>query len=179
MGSTRRTTSPGLRGGGGQGQRHLIPLPCLEGQRTVYTAKWPKMAMEKTTSTTRVQCHQDSLMNPMHCHPPLKDNIPMFGVASCSSSDGSCSQMSFGKEIKLEENIGDYLLQGQIISSDAAEENQNVILDLGNNYNYCGNDHASTWADQSLDDKRGELKIQLEACSVSSNPGGSNLLSSG
>ncbi|XP_059311364.1 transcription factor RAX2-like [Lycium ferocissimum] len=72
------------------------------------------------------QSHQDSLMNPMHCHPPLNDNVFMFGEASCSSSDGT------SKEIKIEENnMGDYL-QGQISSTAPFEEIQDFILDYGN-----------------------------------------------
>ncbi|KAK4356423.1 hypothetical protein RND71_025394 [Anisodus tanguticus] len=80
--------------------------------------------------------------NNFQSYPQIKDNLLMFGEASCSSSDGSCSQMSFGKEIKIEENMGDYLLQGQIISSDAAafEEinNHNFNLD------YFGNMHLTS-----------------------------------
>ncbi|KAJ8543898.1 hypothetical protein K7X08_025516 [Anisodus acutangulus] len=62
-------------------------------------------------------------------------------ICSLYANIGS-SQMSFGKEIKIEENMGDYLLQGQIISSDAAafEEinNHNFNLD------YIGNMHLTS-----------------------------------
>ncbi|OIT37528.1 PREDICTED: transcription factor RAX2-like [Nicotiana attenuata] len=75
-------------------------------------------------------CQDQSLMNPMQ--------------ATCSSSDGSCNQMSYGKDIKQEE-MGNFL-QGQIPTT--FEETQKVTLDYGNNSGR-GNDHQlGTWADQ-------------------------------
>ncbi|KAK4375948.1 hypothetical protein RND71_006625 [Anisodus tanguticus] len=67
-----------------------------------------------TNQYSYFQC-QESLMNPMQ--------------ASCSSSDGSCNQISYGKEIKQEE-------MGQI----SFEETQKFTLD-----NYGNN--GGTWAD--------------------------------
>ncbi|OVA06956.1 SANT/Myb domain [Macleaya cordata] len=55
-----------------------------------------------TTNTSLLQAQDQGLMGPMH-HYQVKDNFLMFGSGdqpSCSSSDGSCNQISYGnKEI--------------------------------------------------------------------------------
>ncbi|KAJ8557652.1 hypothetical protein K7X08_003277 [Anisodus acutangulus] len=81
---------------------------------------------------------QERLVNSLkYC--TLRDNLLMFGgstdQASCSSSDGSCSQMSYAKEIKKEDQIGNCNFSNY-------EETQKFILDYGNN------NISSTWADQ-------------------------------
>ncbi|CAI9104985.1 OLC1v1003791C1 [Oldenlandia corymbosa var. corymbosa] len=83
---------------------------------------------------------------------PGKDNMLMFGgtdQASCSSSDGSCSQISYGgKEIKQEMNGG---LQGFYPSSTNGydhhqqESSQKFMLDYGNNNNNNNNLQFSSW----------------------------------
>ncbi|XP_009800575.1 transcription factor RAX2-like [Nicotiana sylvestris] len=102
-------------------------------------------------------------------------NLLMFGEASCSSSDGSCSQMSFGKEIKREEIMSNCLQQGQISSVNAFEENhQNFTLDYGNS--------SSNWVDQKPNvyfgttttqvlqyDNVEEVKQQLTSCTNGNN----------
>ncbi|XP_009779682.1 uncharacterized protein LOC107805786 [Nicotiana tabacum] len=76
-------------------------------------------------------CQDQSLMNPMQ--------------ATCSSSDGSCNQMSYGKDIKQEE-MGS-CLQSHIPTT-FEETTQKFTLDYGNNIGR-GNDHQlGTWADQ-------------------------------
>ncbi|XP_009616199.1 transcription factor RAX2-like [Nicotiana tomentosiformis] len=83
-----------------------------------------------TNQYSYFQCQDQSLMNPMQ--------------PSCSSSDGSCNQMSYGKDIKQEE-MGS-CLQGQIPTT--FEETQKFTLDYGNNIG-GGNDHQlGNWADQ-------------------------------
>ena len=50
--------------------------------------------------------NQEPLMSlsPIQCYYPVRDSMFMFGSeGSCSSSDGSCSQVSHGREIKQEE----------------------------------------------------------------------------
>lgn len=72
----------------------------------------------------------------MQYYHPVKDNLLVFGSEpSCSSnnSDGSCSQISYGREIK-QEDIG---FQNYI--SNGFEENQKFILSYGNN----GGDHQN------------------------------------
>ncbi|XP_048233550.1 transcription factor RAX2 [Ricinus communis] len=84
------------------------------------------------TNTSLFQA-QDGLMNPMqYYHQGIvgKDNVLMFGSeASCSSnnSDGSCSQISYGREVKQEE------MGFQSFISNGYEENQKFML------NYCSN----------------------------------------
>ncbi|XP_006343741.1 transcription factor RAX2-like [Solanum tuberosum] len=73
---------------------------------------------------------QDRLVNSLkYCTLKDSNNLLMFGgtdVASCSSSDGSCShQMRYGKEIKKEREIGNCNF------SNYEETHQNFILDYG------------------------------------------------
>ncbi|XVF46258.1 hypothetical protein PTKIN_Ptkin03bG0013400 [Pterospermum kingtungense] len=62
--------------------------------------------MTTTTTTTTFQA-PESLMSTSTTHMqyyPVKENFLMFGSEpSCSSSDGSCSQISYGREIKKED----------------------------------------------------------------------------
>ncbi|THG05158.1 transcription factor RAX2-like [Camellia sinensis] len=75
---------------------------------------------------------QESLFSPMQYYPPLKESFQLVFVgdqASCSSSDGSCSQISHGKEIKQED------MGFQSYMSNGFEENHKFMLDYGNNNN--------------------------------------------
>ncbi|XP_060175284.1 transcription factor RAX2-like isoform X1 [Lycium barbarum] len=82
-----------------------------------------------------LQSHERLVNSLKYC--TLKDNLLMFGgstEASCSSSDGGCSQMSYAKEIKKEEI-------GNCKFSNYEDTQKFNILDYGNN-------NISTWADQ-------------------------------
>lgn len=69
---------------------------------------------------------------------PVKENLLMLGSeGSCSSSDGSCTQLSYGREIKQEVMA----FQGYI--SDGLEENQKFMLNYGRN----GGENVSQWAE--------------------------------
>ncbi|KAL2511216.1 transcription factor RAX2-like [Abeliophyllum distichum] len=72
--------------------------------------------------------NQECLMD-LKCY-SVKENMLAFGCteASCSSSDGSCNQISGGKIVKQEE-MG--CLQG-LVPNNGFEENQKFILDYGN-----------------------------------------------
>ncbi|KAI3450615.1 hypothetical protein Pfo_007280 [Paulownia fortunei] len=77
---------------------------------------------------------------------PVKDNMLMFGgnEASCSSSDGSCSQISYGKDHVKQEEMG--CLQGFI--SNGLEENQKFMLHCGENINGDHGDPLSSFLNQ-------------------------------
>ncbi|KAA8544127.1 hypothetical protein F0562_022139 [Nyssa sinensis] len=101
-----------------------------------------------TTTSLAINCSllqtQDILLSPLQYY-PVKDSLIMFGgdQASCSSSDGSCSQISYGKEIK-QEDMG--LHQSHMISN-GFEENQRFMFDYGHN----GSDHSlNTWSSTDL-----------------------------
>lgn len=78
---------------------------------------------------------QERLVNSLKYCTLKNNNLLMFGgtdQASCSSSDGSCSQMSYEKEIKKERQIGN--------CNFTYEETQNInLVDYGNNIIGCGN----------------------------------------
>lgn len=60
---------------------------------------------------------------------PVKENLLMFGSegSTCSSSDGSCTQISYGREVKQEE------MGFQSYISNGLEENQKFMLNYGSN----------------------------------------------
>ncbi|KAL6967169.1 hypothetical protein U1Q18_032971 [Sarracenia purpurea var. burkii] len=85
-----------------------------------------------TPNCSLFQTHE-SLFSFLQYYPPaVKDSMLVFGgdQASCSSSDGSCSQtqISHGREIKQEEMGLQSYLQGN-----GFEENQRFLLDYGSN----------------------------------------------
>ncbi|KAL2507054.1 transcription factor RAX2-like [Forsythia ovata] len=81
--------------------------------------------------------NQECLMD-LQYYPVKDQNMLMFGgtEASCSSSDGSCSQISYRKDVKHEE-IGCF--QGFMF-----EENKNFMLDYGK---IDGDDPLNTFSD--------------------------------
>ncbi|CAK9187235.1 unnamed protein product [Ilex paraguariensis] len=99
----------------------------------------------------------EGLVSPMQYY-PVKDNLLMFGgtEASCSSSDGSCSQISYGKEIKQEDMgaLHSYYLSNGLV------ENQKFMLDYGSN-NEVG-DHPSAWTDQNPNGYFGNSQLQYD-----------------
>ncbi|KAJ4847657.1 hypothetical protein Tsubulata_036964 [Turnera subulata] len=88
-------------------------------------------AVSLATNSTLFQT-QDSLVSPMQFYQPVKENLLMFGSeASCSSnSDGSCSQMSYGRDQIKQEDMG---LQSYM--PNGFEENHKFMLSYGNNSN--------------------------------------------
>ncbi|CBI17158.3 unnamed protein product, partial [Vitis vinifera] len=84
---------------------------------------------------------------------PVKDNLFMFASeASCSSSDGSGSQISFGRDIKQEEmgNFQSYIPTG-------FEENHKFMMGYG------GSNGGSPLDQYNLDQE--DVKQQLISCS--------------
>ncbi|KAF8403117.1 hypothetical protein HHK36_011211 [Tetracentron sinense] len=74
---------------------------------------------------------QESFVGPIHSY-QVKDSLLMFGgESSCSSSDGSCNQISYGKEIKQEygANVEQMGLEGYFYNG--VEENQKFELGCG------------------------------------------------
>ncbi|KAK6246857.1 hypothetical protein QUC31_018422 [Theobroma cacao] len=72
---------------------------------------------------------------------PVKENFLMFGSEpSCSSSDGSCSQISYGREIKQE----DMSFQG-FGASTGYEDNHKFMLDYGTNN---GGANVNQWTEK-------------------------------
>ncbi|XP_073303910.1 uncharacterized protein [Primulina huaijiensis] len=87
----------------------LIYTPSATSEASIST---PQSLLNYNNNSTKYSCfrqkNQEGLMD-LQCYYPVNDNILMFGVnheASCSSSDGSCSQISHGKDnhiVKQEE----------------------------------------------------------------------------
>ncbi|KAK4607535.1 hypothetical protein RGQ29_001398 [Quercus rubra] len=71
---------------------------------------------------------QESWLSSMQYY-PVKENLLMFGSegSTCSSSDGSCTQISYGREVKQEE------MGFQSYISNGLEENQKFMLNYGSN----------------------------------------------
>ncbi|KAK2643439.1 hypothetical protein Ddye_025202 [Dipteronia dyeriana] len=88
-----------------------------------------------TNSTLEFQIQEGLLQQ---FYNPMKENLLMFGSdqTSCSSSDGSCSQISYGKEIKQEDHqmvgfqVGGY---NNNFSNGLEENNHKFMLNYGNN----------------------------------------------
>ncbi|XP_022756573.1 transcription factor RAX2-like [Durio zibethinus] len=82
----------------------------------------------------------ESLMSHMQYF-PVKENFLMFGSEpSCSSSDGSCSQISYGREIKQE----DMSFQG-LGTSNVYEDNHKFMLNYGTN---SGGENVNQWTEK-------------------------------
>lgn len=102
---------------------------------------------------------------------PVKENLLMFGSeGSCSSSDGSCTQISYGREIKQEVMA----FQGYI--SDGLEENQKFMLNYGSNEG----ENVNQWAEKphAYFGDQVPLECDLENVKqlvISSNSGAYNL----
>ncbi|KAL3530512.1 hypothetical protein ACH5RR_009834 [Cinchona calisaya] len=107
---------------------------------------------------------QEGLLGPMQFYPGKDKNMLIFGggatdQASCSSSDGSCNQISYGnKEIKQENMNGSTILQDYLSNYYNAnydpQEHQQFILDYGNNNGAGGSgDQISTWWAHHYDQK--------------------------
>lgn len=71
---------------------------------------------------------------------PVKENVLMFGSeGSCNSSDGSCSQISYGREIKQKE------MAFQSYVSNGLEQNHKFML----NYGSSGGQNVNPWAEKA------------------------------
>ncbi|KAA8516573.1 hypothetical protein F0562_016921 [Nyssa sinensis] len=94
---------------------------------------------------------QEGFVGPVHHYAPLKDSLFMFGgdQASCSSSDGSCSnQITHGKDLDYEhEQMGlqCYLYNG------VDEESQTFMLSNGGNVNGYAEKQNGLYGDYGLD----------------------------
>ncbi|CAA2982799.1 Hypothetical predicted protein [Olea europaea subsp. europaea] len=90
---------------------------------------------------------------------PVKENMLVFGgaEASCSSSDGSCSQISRGKTVKQE--LG--CLQG-LVSNNGFRENQKFILDYGHINGDNNGDPFLTFTDQKSTGILGNSQLQYD-----------------
>ncbi|KAI3461390.1 hypothetical protein Pfo_018053 [Paulownia fortunei] len=82
-----------------------------------------------TSQYSYYQQNQEGLVD-LQYYPVKDNNMLIFGgnEASCSSSDGSCSQISHGKDHVKQEEMG--CLQG--FTSNGFEENQKFMLHYGN-----------------------------------------------
>lgn len=118
-----------------------IPFPHLNNTST----------SDQLTNVALLQ-PQDTLVG-LSQYYPVKDNLFMFGSeASCSSSDGSGSQISFGREIKQEE-------MGNFQSYGYEEENHKFFMGC-----YGGSFGESTLGDHqySLDHQGEEVEEDVK-----------------
>ncbi|KAL5831048.1 hypothetical protein ACOSQ4_016402 [Xanthoceras sorbifolium] len=101
-----------------------------------------------TANSTQFQIQEGQLVGnsiQFYNNNPMKENFLMFGSdqTSCSSSDGSCGQISYGnKEIKQEDQMG---FQGGYNYSNGFEENHKFMLSYGSN----NSNSTSTGGDQN------------------------------
>lgn len=95
------------------------------------------------TSSSQFQIQENQLVSSMQYY-PMKENFLTFGSEpSCSSSDGSCSQISYGREVKQEE-MG---FQGYY--SNGFEENHKFMLSYGNSNSNCnGGENLNQWTEK-------------------------------
>ncbi|KAH8510076.1 hypothetical protein H0E87_007850 [Populus deltoides] len=83
------------------------------------------------TDSLLFQTTQEGLFSPMQYYHPVKDNYMVFGseASRSSNSDGSCSLISCGREIK-QEDMG---FHSFMLSNGYGDQNQKVMLGNGNN----------------------------------------------
>ncbi|KAL0460152.1 UNVERIFIED_CONTAM: Transcription factor [Sesamum latifolium] len=140
-------------------------------------------------SSCNYQGNQDQGLVDLQCNYPLRENMLMFGgnENSCSSSDGSCSQISYGgKDHVKQEEMGGF--QGFMISN-GLDENHKFMLHCGKINQVDGDDHHHHHGDplmsSFLDDdqkangvvKNSELEYDLEEVKqLISSSGSSNFL---
>ncbi|KAL0369616.1 UNVERIFIED_CONTAM: Transcription factor [Sesamum angustifolium] len=136
-------------------------------------------------SSCNYQGNQEMGLVDLQCNYALKENMLMFGgnENSCSSSDGSCSQISYGgKDHVKQEEIGG--LQGFMISN-GLDENHKFMLHCGKINQVDGDDHHHHHGDplmiSSFDKANGvvknsELEYDLEEVKLISSSGSSNFM---
>ncbi|KAF8396547.1 hypothetical protein HHK36_018171 [Tetracentron sinense] len=97
-------SSPSLSSSSYQGSNtYYTPTQSLTALHEPFSI--PSNLLNTTSFTTISPQAQESYMGPMHPY-QVKENLLMFGAeASCSSSDGSCNQMSYGKEAEYEYGV--------------------------------------------------------------------------
>ncbi|KAJ7947869.1 MYB transcription factor [Quillaja saponaria] len=106
--------------------------------------------------------NQEGLVSPMQMkYYPMKDNLLMFSSeASCSTSDGSCSQISYVREMKLDQEMGN--LQNYIPNNGFGESHKFMF----NNYessNFGGeNVNFNQWVDEKPTEFSWETKMDYD-----------------
>ncbi|XP_060175286.1 transcription factor RAX2-like isoform X3 [Lycium barbarum] len=107
-----------------------------------------------------LQSHERLVNSLKYC--TLKDNLLMFGgstEASCSSSDGGCSQMSYAKEIKKEEidqqKPNGYLGNNTQIQLQYDLEEVKQLIGSGNGNGSGCNNNSLFFNDENKTDARG------------------------
>ncbi|KAK4440697.1 Transcription factor [Sesamum alatum] len=150
------------------------------------------------TSSSQSSCNyqvnqQDQGLVDLQCNYPVRENMLMFGgnENSCSSSDGSCSQISYGgKDHVKQEEMGGF--QGFMISN-GLEENHKFMLhcgkinhvDHGDHHQQQQQHHGDAFMSSFLDDdqqkplingvvKNSELEYDLEEVKQLISSAGSN-----
>ncbi|KAI4322311.1 hypothetical protein L6164_022018 [Bauhinia variegata] len=123
-----------------------------------------------TTSFPFSQNQESSFVSPMQYY-PVRDSVLMFGSeGSCSSSDGSCSQISHGREMKQDE-MG--FRQNYVCSG--FEDSNRFMFSYGSNN---GGDNVNQWVESNgclgesaLDYGLEDIKLLISSNSSSSNNG--------
>ncbi|XVF05741.1 hypothetical protein REPUB_Repub05bG0198300 [Reevesia pubescens] len=100
-----------------------------------------------TIDSSLIQTPEMSLVSHMQYYHPVKENFIMFGSEpSCSSSDGCCSQMSYGRarEIKQEDMSN---FQDLVGSNGYENHNQKFMLSYGSSIN-DGGENVNQWTEK-------------------------------
>ncbi|KAJ7981050.1 MYB transcription factor [Quillaja saponaria] len=115
-----------------------------------------------TNFPTVIQNQEAGLVCPMQMqYYPMKDNLLKFGSeASCStSSDGSCSQITYGKEMKQDQNMGN--LQNYI--SNGFGESLRFMLNNYESSNFGGETvKFNQWVDEKPNGFSWETKMDCD-----------------
>ncbi|XVF20300.1 hypothetical protein REPUB_Repub11eG0186300 [Reevesia pubescens] len=116
-------------------------------------------SLATTTNNSSLIQTPESLVNHMQYYHPVKENFLMFGSEpSCSSSDGSCSQISYGREIKQEADMSNFQGFG---ASNAFEDNQKFMLSYGTN-NGVDHQNVNQWTDQKPNGYYGDSPLDYD-----------------
>ncbi|KAJ0084043.1 hypothetical protein Patl1_30596 [Pistacia atlantica] len=112
---------------------------CFDSFESI-SSTFPSHLFNNTSNSTSLatQFHiQEGAVSSIQYY-PMKENFLVFGSeTSCSSSDGSCGQLSYGREIKQEDHMS---FQGYLSNGGFEENNHKFML---SNY---GNNNNDQWA---------------------------------
>ncbi|XWS59631.1 hypothetical protein CRYUN_Cryun08bG0138500 [Craigia yunnanensis] len=136
-----------------------------------YSSSFSKSSASCITAASVLQPPQESLLSPMQHYQQQQDGLQVFvGEASCSSSDGSCSnQISQSKEVEYEyggargnngENKGDQQIGMHSYNFyNEADENQKLMASNGGGGNEWSEKSSNgLWGETPLDYGLEELK---------------------
>ncbi|QCE09376.1 transcription factor RAX2-like [Vigna unguiculata] len=125
---------------------YYIPAPTSSSFPCLQQISVPSSNYTNTTSSLPFYQNQDPTVgvSPMQYYPTTDSSMLVFGSeTSCSSSDGSCSQVSLGREIKQEEMGFQNLMFG-----DQHMQMNKLMLSQGNMNHDGGEEYVKHWTEK-------------------------------